>query len=51
MKNKFEDFIYRRVKKPRDHEVQEILSIFSQKKFDKGALFKDGNTVIKKLGN
>lgn len=50
MKNKFEDFIYQRVKKARDHEVQEILSIFSEKQFDKGLLFKEGNTVIKKLG-
>ena len=50
MKNQFEDFIYQRVKKPRDHEVQEILSIFSEKKFDKGTLFKEVDTVIKKLG-
>ena len=50
MKKQFEDFIYRRVKKPRDHEVQEILSIFSEKKYNKGALFKDEDTVIKKLG-
>jgi CRP-like cAMP-binding protein len=50
MKNQFEDFIYQRVRKPRGHEVQEILSIFSEKKFDKGALFKEGDTVIKKLG-
>jgi CRP-like cAMP-binding protein len=41
---------YQRVKKPRDGEVQEILSIFSEKKFDKGALFKEGHTVIKELG-
>lgn len=50
MKNQFEDFIHQRVKKPRDHEVQEILSIFSEKKFDKGEAFKEGNTAIKKLG-
>ena len=50
MKNQFEDFIYRRVKKPRDHEVQEILSIFSEKKFEKGSLFKKQHTIIKKLG-
>jgi CRP-like cAMP-binding protein len=50
MKNKFKDFIYQRVQKPRGNEVQEILSIFSEKKFDKGALFKEGHTVIKKLG-
>lgn len=49
-KNRFEDFIYQRVKKPRDQEVEEILSIFSRKKYEKGALFKEENTVIKKLG-
>lgn len=50
MINKFEDFIYQRVKKTRDHEVHEILSIFSEKKLEKGALFKGGDTAIKKLG-
>jgi len=50
MKNQFEYFIYQRVKKAREHEVQEILSIFSEKKFTKGALFKEAHTVIKKLG-
>ena len=50
MKKQFKDYIYQRVKKPRDHEVQEILSIFSEKKFDKRTLFKEGHTVIKKLG-
>lgn len=50
MKNQFEDFIYQRVKKSKDHEVQEILSIFFEKKLEKGTLFKEGNTVIKKLG-
>ena len=50
MKNRFEDFIYQRVKKPKHHEVKEILSIFSEKKFDKGVQFKEGNTAIKKLG-
>lgn len=50
MENPFEEFIFKRVKKPREYEVQEILSIFSMKKYDKGALFKEGNTVIKKLG-
>ena len=49
-KNQFEGFILQRVKKPRDREVQEILSNFSEKKFDKGALFKEGHTVIQKLG-
>lgn len=50
MKNPFEDFIYQRIKKPRDHEVEEILSIFSEKIYDKGALFKERDTVIKNLG-
>jgi len=50
MKTQFEDFIYQRVKKPKHHEVKEILSIFSEKKFDKGEAFKEGNTAIKKLG-
>lgn len=50
MKKQFEDFIYQRVKKPRDHEVQEILSIFSEKVFEKGEAFKEGNTAIEKLG-
>lgn len=50
MKNQLEDFIYKRVKKPRDHEVQEVLSIFSKKKFDKGTLFKKRDTIIKELG-
>ena len=50
MKSQFKDFIYQRVKKPRDYEVQEILSIFSEKIFEKGEPFKAGNTAIKKLG-
>lgn len=50
MKSQLEDFIYQRVKRPSDHEAQEILSIFSEKKYAKGALFKEGHTVIKKLG-
>lgn len=50
MKEQFEDFIYQRVKKAKNHEVQEILSIFTLKKFDKGEPFKQGNTAINKLG-
>lgn len=50
MQNLLESFIYRRVKKPREHEVEEILSIFSEKTIARGTLFKRGNTVIKKLG-
>lgn len=50
MKKQFEEFIYRRVKNAKEHDVEEILSIFSEKRFDKGALFKEGQTVIRKLG-
>lgn len=50
MKDQFEAFIYRRVKKPRDHEVDEILSIFSEKRFMKGDLFKERGTIVKELG-
>jgi len=50
MKKQFEEFIFRRVKNAKQHEVEEILSIFSEKQFDKGVLFKKGNTVIRKLG-
>ena len=50
MEKKFEEFIYRRVKNAREPDVEEILSIFSKKKFDKGALFKKGHTIIRKLG-
>jgi len=48
--NQFEDFIYHRVKRPKDHEVEEILNIFTEKKFPKGALFKERDTIIKTLG-
>ncbi len=50
MKKQFEAFIYRRVKNAKEHDVEEILSIFSEKQFDKGTLFKEGHTVIRKLG-
>ena len=50
MKKQFEEFIYRRVKNAKEHDVEEILSIFSKKKFDKGEPFKEGNTAIKNLG-
>ncbi len=50
MRDQFEAFIYRRVKKPRDQEVDEILSIFSEKRFKKGGLFKERGTIIKELG-
>lgn len=50
MKQQFEDFINHRVKKPKDNEVQEILSIFYEKEYDKRELFKKGHSVIKSLG-
>lgn len=50
MKNKFEEFIYRRVKQPGEQEVREILAIFSEKRYKKAALFKERDTVIDKLG-
>lgn len=50
MITQFEDFIHKRVKKPKDNEVQEILSIFNDKEYDKGVLFKKGHSVIKNLG-
>lgn len=50
MKKQFEDFIYRRVKKPKDKEVKDILSIFYEKDYNKRELFKKGNAVIKSLG-
>ena len=50
MKTQFEDFIYRRVKKAKEHDVKEILSIFYQREFNKGELFKERDTIIKELG-
>lgn len=50
MKEQFKDFIFRRVKKVRNHEVDEILSIFCEKRFRKGDLFKERGTVVKELG-
>ncbi len=50
MKQQFADFIYQRVKHPKESEIQEILAIFSEKKFEKGALFKERDTIIQKLG-
>ncbi len=50
MKTKFENFIHKRLKNPKEQEVQEILSIFNEKKFVKGDLFKEQNTVIQNLG-
>lgn len=50
MKTHLEHFIYQRVKNRKENEVRIILSIFSVKILDKGALFKEGDTVIKELG-
>ncbi len=50
MKKKLETFIYSRLRKPKDLEVQEILSIFSEKGFEKRALFKERDTITKELG-
>lgn len=50
MKDRLEDFIYRRVKNARKHDVEEILSIFDQREYHKGELFKERDTIIKKLG-
>lgn len=50
MKKQFEEFIFRRVKNARAREVEEILSIFSKKQFGKGTLFKEGHSVVRKLG-
>lgn len=50
MKDQLKKFIYQRVKNPKDNEVKEILAIFTAKVFDKGSLFKKGDTLIKELG-
>lgn len=50
MKNQFEEFINGRLKNPKIHEVQEILSIFNECEFEKGALFKERDTAIDHLG-
>jgi len=50
MKNQFKDFIYRRIECPKEQEVHEILAIFTEKEFEKGALFKEQDTIIKELG-
>ncbi len=50
MKSIFEEFIYARLKTPREDEVKEILSIFNDQSYKKGALFKVQDTVIQNLG-
>lgn len=50
MKEKFEEFIFNRIRKPNAAEVEDILSFFRESTFDKGDRFKDGDTRIDKLG-
>lgn len=50
MKKKFEEFIYQRVKAANQDEVNEILSIFNEQVYKKGALFEKQDTVIQNLG-
>lgn len=50
MKEQLEDFIYRRVKTAKEVEVKEILSIFEEQWYEKGAVFKEENTIVQHLG-
>jgi CRP-like cAMP-binding protein len=50
MKEQLEDFINKRVKTAKKSEVGEILAIFKEQFFTKGALFKESDTVIQHLG-
>lgn len=50
MKEHFEEFILERVKTAKEDEVKEILSIFNEQLYNKGALFKEQDTVIQNLG-
>jgi CRP-like cAMP-binding protein len=50
MKEQIEAFIYERVKTAKGNEVEEILSIFKEQLYKKGALFKEQDTVIQNLG-
>lgn len=50
MKSLLEAFIDKRVKNPKSLEVSEVLSIFSEKEYHKGALFKEQGTIIQELG-
>lgn len=50
MKDHFEDFIHQRVKNAKTSEVREILSIFEEKCYQKGVLFKKRDTIIQNLG-
>lgn len=50
MKDQFKNFIYRRVKSLKEQEVEEIIAIFSEIQFKKGEVFKERDTIIKRLG-
>ena len=50
MKIELERYIKARVNQPREDEVQAILDIFIEKKFNKGAIFKRADTISKELG-
>ena len=50
MKEQIEAYIYTRVKAAKEEEVKEILSIFKEQHYEKGALFKTQDTVIQNLG-
>ncbi len=50
MEDQFKNFIYRRVKTLKELEVEEIVAIFSEIKFKKGKIFKERDTIIKRLG-
>lgn len=50
MQNALHDFIYHRVVNAKKAEVQEILAAFSETTLDKGAFFKESDTVITSLG-
>jgi CRP-like cAMP-binding protein len=50
MKAQFEVFIYQRVKAAKEIDVKDILSVFNEKEYKKGTLFKEQNTVIQNLG-
>jgi CRP-like cAMP-binding protein len=50
MQSSFEMFIYNRLKNPNIVEIQEILSVFSEKKYLKGEIFKAEGSVQHELG-
>ena len=50
MKEQLEEFICQRVKAAKAAEVKEILFIFNEEAYKKGALFKERDTIIQHLG-